>query len=529
MNLLFHLFRHDLFDATTIPRLKDFLRWGVLLLMPPTPHSYELMRDGVAGDRYLEQERVRRLPPIGDHAHIGPWVPDHYAAAAKMYRESDPEFSDLLLAAFTEGGRDGGAYGNAANIFCALDDVDLRPARLPVLPSRRLEGFGAIFREHMGTDREFYLLLKQGPGGYRYHRTEGSIILFANSRPLIYDGGEAGDTWRHSTLSFYDADMPLAVGHVERFHALPGLGFVQGVHPLALKPGDASYLNDLCAHTLVPVALARFAEPNPVDVRSLLTVQDEYVIMHDDLRLDPAIPCRWHLQVVSHAHTCDTARGYLFAGRFGVDLQVLFPGQVFRDEKVEHLPIHDLKAAPDEGNRPKEGYFFQERFRNVIRTPEESFATLHLMVQAEAPSHYLAILRPLTDGRKPVEARALAHEGRTIGVGVKGENIDDLIFLSRDILSANVDNVRFEGRYGAVLRRADRVQLFLLAGTLLQAEGFRIASDGPTVRLEIRAEGAALTMEGTGRVEIEGLPAHVVYTLTGGRITVDLGRGNQPA
>ncbi len=30
MNLVFHLFRHGLFDATSLPRLKDFLRWGVL-------------------------------------------------------------------------------------------------------------------------------------------------------------------------------------------------------------------------------------------------------------------------------------------------------------------------------------------------------------------------------------------------------------------------------------------------------------------------------------------------------------------
>ena len=522
MNLLFHLHRHGLFDATSIPRLKDFLRWGVLLLTPRCPASYAQMRDGIPDGHYLEKPRVRRLPPIGDHAHLGPQLPDHYATAAKMYRESDPEFSDFLLAAYHESGRDGGYYGNAPLVFCALEEDDLRSIQLPPLPSRRLEGFGAIFREHMGTDREFYLLLKQGPGGYRYHRTEGSILLFVGSRPLIYEGGEAGDTWRHSTLSFYDADLPLAVGHVERFHSLPGLGFSQGVHPLAIPPGEPIYLNDGAEHSSVPVAYARFDEPHPVNLRSILTVSDEYVVMHDDLRLAPEVPCRWHLQVVSDAHTVDASGGYLFQGRFGVDLQVLFPGQVFQEQNVEHLPIHDFKAAPEEIQSKKNGFFIQERFRNVIRPPEESFATRHLMVRAMAPTHYLAVLRPLPGQQKPVEARALSHQDRTIGVAVKGEGIDDLIFLGRDTIVTEVGDVRFEGRYGAVLRRPDQLQLFLLAGASLEAGGFRITSDGPAVRLEIKGASVELTIEGTGRVDIHGLPAPARFELAGERLTARL-------
>ncbi len=145
----------------------------------------------------------------------------------------------FLRRPYHAGGANGGYFGNPPPlIFSSCNEDDLRSVAMPELPSRRLEGFGAVFRDHFGSDYEFYLLLKQGHGGYRYHRTEGSFLLFVGGRPLIYDGGEAGETWRHSTLSFYDAEMPLASGHVERFHTLPGLGFVQGVHPVPIKPGD---------------------------------------------------------------------------------------------------------------------------------------------------------------------------------------------------------------------------------------------------------------------------------------------------
>jgi len=79
LNLAFHLASHEIMDPTAIPRLKDFLRWGILLLMPPCPHDYDLMRDGTDDGGYRKAEKVRRIAPVGDHAQLGPWVPDHYA------------------------------------------------------------------------------------------------------------------------------------------------------------------------------------------------------------------------------------------------------------------------------------------------------------------------------------------------------------------------------------------------------------------------------------------------------------------
>src|SRR5262249_55986184 len=160
-------------------------------------------------------------------------------------------------------------------------------------------------------------------------------LLFADGKPLVFEGGEGGETWRHSTVSFHDAQMPPAAGHVERFCTLPGVDFVQGVHPEAIRPGEPVFLSDDCHHRLVDVARRRFAEPNPVDVRSVFHVRGEYVVVHDDLAMDPAIPFHWHLHVVADGESGCLAEGYRFTGRYGTDLQVLLPDQQFHAEPVE--------------------------------------------------------------------------------------------------------------------------------------------------------------------------------------------------
>ncbi len=490
MNLAFHLAAHGICDPTAIPRLQDFLRWGILLLTPPCPDAEAVMRDGTPD--YAAARKVRRLPPIGDHANLGPWVPDHYALMSKLYRPRDPAFADLLLWAFQVGGSDGGYFGNLPLLFVALDEADLQPAPAQTLASRRLEGFGAVFRGNFSRADEFYLLLKQGPGGYRYHRTEGSIVLFAAGRPLIYDGGEADEAWRHSTLSFHDTHMPLAPGHVERFHSFPALDFSQGVHPVALGPGDAVFLSDDCRHQLVELAEQRYAEPNPADVRTVLWVKDEYVILHDDLKLAPAVPSFWHLQVVAHgqAGSVSADGGCRFTGRFGVDLQVLLPEQSFAAEAVEPLPILEYR-----------------------KPVAECFAMQHLkLTGGTGRTHYTALLRPLAAGAAPLAATLRqTADGRNAGLHVTGPGIDDEIFLARAPFVWESGGVCFAGRYGMVLRRADSATLALMAGTCLECDGLRLESDGPAVtvrrcgaRCELVAEG-----QGTVRVSVGGTSREV--------------------
>jgi hypothetical protein len=403
LNLAFHLATHGIFDVTNIARLKDFLRWGILLLTPATPPSYDDLRLGISDEQYRARASMRRVAPVGDHAHIGPKVPDHY------------------------------------------------------------------------------LLIKQGPGGYRYHRTEGSIILFADGKPLIYDGGEAGETWRHSTLSFHAEHMPLAAGHVERFWSLPAVDFCQGVHPLALSPGAPVFLSDNCNHTLVEEATRRFNEPNPADSRSVLWMKDEYVILHDELNLPADIVSHWHLQVVSDAHRgrWDDPEGYRFTGRFGTDLQVQLPGQTFADETIGQLPILEYH-----------------------RTPEMSFSMRHLALRAERPRSYLAVLRPLSARRGPLKASSLMQKETVVGVHVEGNGIADRIFFSRAGIRLEDGDWAFDGRYGVIARRADRTELVLLDGRRLRVGDVEIESDGPAIQLTVLANEAQVVTQGSGRIRV---------------------------
>jgi hypothetical protein len=485
MNLLFHLARHGVCDPARIPRLKEFLRWGILLLTPPTPPRYEDMRDGLGEAEYGQTEKVRRISPIGDHALIGPWVPEHYALMSRLFRASDPDFADLLIWAYREGGSDGGYFGNLPLLFSALDEEDLEVSPgydpSPLFQSRRLEGFGAAFRGSFGRENEFFLLFKQGPGGYRYHRTEGSFLLFAHGRPLVYDGGEAGETWRHSTLSFHETHMPLAPGWVERFHSDAAVDFVQGVHPVLLNPGTPVFLSDNCRHELVQEAYARRAVTSPPVVRSLFWVKDEYVIVHDELAIPAAVKSHWHLQVVADGHSESVDEGYRFTGRFGTDLQVLLPDQALASATISQVPILEYH-----------------------KPTEESFSMRHLEVRAEAADHYLAVLRPLYADKAEVQATTIRGAQGTVGVRVQNGAMDDTIFFRRDGMVHNSVAVCFEGRYGAVLRRPGVTTYLLLDGNQIQADGISVRGNGRPVRLEIRADSARLFAERPEEVHIEG-------------------------
>ncbi|MET0261510.1 MAG: hypothetical protein ABW223_01340 [Rariglobus sp.] len=514
MNLVYHLVRHGRIRLDEIPRLKDFLRWGIVLLQPPTPVSYAVMRDGGGAGVFDRVEKIRRVPPIGDHASIGRWIPEHYATIGKLFQEIDPDFAreltDTYYASNADGVRlaeryarpidqvgenifhdaSGGAnFGNLPLFFSAIDAADL-PSAVPPLPlaSRRLEGFGAVFRDQVNTDREGYVLLKQGPGGYRYHRTEGSIIFFADGHPLVYDGGEAGETWRHSTLSFHDVHMPLMSGHVERCFSSPAFHFSQGVHPGAVAPGKAVYLSDTCEHELVEESYRRFRQKPPGVVRSLAWLGGRTLVIHDAIELSPDIPSHWHLQVVGETPSGNAASGFLFPGRFGTDLQVLFPGQKIAKESVEYLPILEYRAEP-----------------------RLWFGQQHLQVSAPGARDYLAVLHPL-DENGPVSAEAIHHAGRIVGAIVRGANGVDRVWFGRNIVASSDADHAFEGSSGSLRIHAEEITLALIGSGRLQHAGITLESRGANALLTVTGKSARLVAQGSGDVLVT-LPGKLVRTL----------------
>jgi hypothetical protein len=81
-------------------------------------------------------------------------------------------------------------------------------------------GFGVIFRNRPGTERETFVTFKAGPNRGHYHGDQLSLHWAADARPLMVDhhvsyNPRAGQEHMHNRLSFGTAEMPWAVmdGH----------------------------------------------------------------------------------------------------------------------------------------------------------------------------------------------------------------------------------------------------------------------------------------------------------------------------
>lgn len=478
LHLLIRLAQVGLLDPTQINMLKELLRWGILLLTPPIPGTIPQMAMPCDDATYHGLDKFRHVAPIGDHAILGRELPEHWAILAGYFDNDDSEFANLLRWAFVSTGNGSGDFGDIALHLSHPHVADTTVKQQPELISRRLEGFGSVFRDHFNETDEFYLLFKLGPGGYRYHRTEGSILLFVDGKPLIYDGGEDGEAWRHSTLSFFETHMPLAPGHIERFAQLPNIQFSQGVNPKVIHPGEPDFLNDDCRHELVQVAFDRFATKDPVNARSVWWIKDEYALLHDDLHLDTAITSYWHLQVVGQSETRVADGDYRFVGRFDTDLQVVLPDQKFSNEQVTD---NTLNLGSKEKNRVP-------------------FRMRHLQVAKQAATHYTAVLRPLGH-RKPISATLIKRGKLVVGTCVTGDRIDDVLLHNRQTTVVHHDQMQFIGTYGAILRRGDETHLMLMDAGEIRLDDIILKSTGPSVELCV-SQTNTLTVIGEGEVNI---------------------------
>lgn len=478
LHLLIRLAQMGLLDPSQITLLKELLGWGILLLTPPIPGTIPQMALPCDDATYYGLDKIRRVAPIGDHASLGSEIPEHWAILADYYDKSDADFANLLRWAFVSCDGSGGNYGDIPLYLSHPHVADTAVKHHPTLVSRKLEGFGSVFRDHFNETDEFFLLFKLGPGGYRYHRTEGSILLFVDGKPLIYDGGEDGEAWRHTTLSFFDTHMPLAPGWIQRFAALPTLQFSQGVNPKVIHPGEPDFLNDDCRYELVEVAFARFATRDPANARSVWWIKDEYALLHDDLHIDPAIASHWHVQVVAQSEMHKGNNDYRFVGRFGTDLQVILPDQTFIEQSVTD---NTLNLGTAEKNRVP-------------------FTMRHLQVSRKEATHYTAILRPLGH-RKPINATLLKQGENVVGTCVTGDGIDDVLLTNRNKTIVDHDLLQFTGTYGAMLHRHDAMHLLLLDAGVIRVEDVILTSTGPSVELCI-GESTSVSFIGQGQVTV---------------------------
>jgi hypothetical protein len=83
------------------------------------------------------------------------------------------------------------------------------------LATEELPGFGVVFRNRPGTDRETYLALKSGPNRGHYHGDQLSFHYCANAKPTVIDhmcsyGPRAGQEHMHNRVAFHTKELPWA-------------------------------------------------------------------------------------------------------------------------------------------------------------------------------------------------------------------------------------------------------------------------------------------------------------------------------
>jgi hypothetical protein len=93
--------------------------------------------------------------------------------------------------------------------------VEVDSAILKTWKTEELPGFGVVFANRPGTDRETYLSFKSGPNRCHYHGDQLAFHYCANGRPLVVDHHcsyhpRAGQEHMHNRLAFYTDEMPFA-------------------------------------------------------------------------------------------------------------------------------------------------------------------------------------------------------------------------------------------------------------------------------------------------------------------------------
>ncbi|NEW83784.1 MAG: hypothetical protein GZ094_15655, partial [Mariniphaga sp.] len=125
--------------------------------------------------------------------------------------------------------------------------------------TEQLPGFGVIFTNQPGTEKETYLSFKSGPNRCHYHGDQLAFHYCANSRPLVVDHHcsyhpRAGQEHMHNRLAFFTDEMPFAnmdgYEHVLAFKATDHVDITVGevasrrlrqVLPLPPEAWDARY------------------------------------------------------------------------------------------------------------------------------------------------------------------------------------------------------------------------------------------------------------------------------------------------
>jgi hypothetical protein len=179
--LLGALKHNGIFDAGKHPRYQAASRFWIEVLTPPQPK----LAAYAAPAPIKPEERLRRIPPFGDHGFNNRVVTE-LGGQTGILKDANPQLAAESAWAWRQAGAAKPTVEMGVIPHLLVADPTVEP-RVPVLASRRLRGFGAILRNHFPSDKETYLAIKASRIYSHHQPDEGAIHLFGRGVPIVLD------------------------------------------------------------------------------------------------------------------------------------------------------------------------------------------------------------------------------------------------------------------------------------------------------------------------------------------------------
>jgi hypothetical protein len=471
--LLGALKHNGIFDAATHPRYQAACRFWIEILTPPQPR----LAAYTAPEPIRPEERRRRIPPFGDHGFSNNVCLEH-GGQTGILKDANPRLAGESAWAWQQtcGAEPATHMGVVPHLLIA--DPTVAP-RVPALGSRRLQGFGAILRNHFPSDKETFLAIKASRIYSHHHPDEGGIHLFGRGVPIILDALHGRDYYReeyHPIITFADGKTHRR-GDVVVFRTGPLADFVAAEIPVGpLLPGP----------------------PEPGMTRGGSRRQ---VLLVKSPTLD--VPDYVFLQDIVYGPAASQINLPVFCGKPQVGAggeanRVLLPPIGSPNYTVATDLIFLSPKKPDVSVSPiPKGEGGECAWAVSARQPpgRDWALVIYPRDKAMAP--------PTVDSLNPPSAfRLTSPGGRAV----------DYVVAAAGATSVQADDFRFTGQCGVARRRDGRVSVSLVDGTEIRCRQIGVFGKGP-VSLAQTATGFTGTAEG---------PQRDIYLLLGREWTSDL-------
>ncbi len=477
LTVLFGALKHNgIFDAATHPRYQAACQFWIEVLTPPQAK----LASYAAAAPIKPQERLRRIPPFGDHGFNNRKVTEH-GGQTGILKDANPQLAGESAWAWRQAGAAKPATHMGVIPHLLVADPTVAP-RVPVLRSRRLRGLGAILRNHFPSDKETFLAIKASRIYSHHQRDEGAIHLFGRGVPIILDalhpddpGSCRREDW-HPIISFADGTTHRR-GDVIEFRTSPLADFVSADIPVGpFLPGP----------------------PEPGMTRGGSRRQ---VLLVKSPTLD--VPDYFVLQDIVYGPAASQINLPVFCGKpqpgaGGKANWVLLPPIDSPNYGVATDLIFLSPAAPEIAVSP-------------ITKGEGGEYAWAVSARQPAGRNWAVVIYPRDKEMAPPTVEML-DAPNAFRLTSPGGRAVDYVVAAAGPTSVQADDFRFTGQYGVARLRDGRVSVSLVDGTEIRCRQIGVFGKGPVL----------LTQTATGFTGSTEGPQRDIYLLLGREWTSDL-------